>query len=284
MRHRKNDPEPRLADVAASRAHVRRAAKTPAGARDRAAFEAAAGLERLKNAPNTMAGPDAVRAFLQMQRTIGNQSVAELVGAASPTVQRELYWDVRHQLTWKDFKAKVPRGAKFSAQTESGFKTGPLLQWKTVPVKFKDGNAWKFKVEAIVKSEVVDVKAVMDPSKSWVKHGKQTPDLLEHEQGHFDISHVLAEKLESKLNTARPADFDQFFISPKAAMKAAKSEYKQRLQDATAMFAKGKELSAQAQKDYDEDPAKGTDHGMKLKEQKQWEADITANLPSYDLP
>lgn len=231
-----------------------------------------------------MAGPDAVRAFMQMQRMIGNQSVADLVQAASLTVQRDVFWDVRQKLTWKDFKAKVPKGAKFAALTSSGFKSDPFLHMKAVPVKFKEGTAWKYKFEAIVKSDVADVKAVMNPGKSWVKHGKETPGLLEHEQGHFDISHILAEKLEVKLNKARPADLDLFFPTSKDAVKAAQAEFKLRQKDTNATSKDAEGVLANAQHDYDEDPVKGTEHGTKLREQKQWEADITANLPSYDLP
>ena len=281
---------------------------------DAAGFrEAVEGLDRLKTAQNTLGGASSVRALLQLQRTIGNASLEELIagrarsrdpevfdtarakggtpGAGTPALgflflQRDVLWDERQALKWKDFKAKVPKGAKFAASTSSGFRIGPTSHWKTTPLenKCKVGKGWSWEVEATVSTDLVDVKAIMSPLKSWVKHGKQTPELLEHEQGHFDISHVIGEKLETKMNAARPADFKQVLCGSKAAVKAAKAEFKSRNALSNKMVQQGAAVKDRAQQDYDEDPKIGTNHGTKAKEQKQWEADIATDLPAYDLP
>ncbi len=308
-----DDPQRRVKEAGLLRPTGRRVVRTPA--RDDAAGfrEAAEGLDRLKTAQNTLGGASSVRALLQLQRTIGNASLEELIvgstksrkpevldtarakgGTPGPgtaalgslSLQRDVLWDDRHALSWKDFEAKVPKGAKFTAQTFSGFEIGSFLQWKTTALKnkCKVGKGWTWEVEATVSTDLLDVKAVMVPGKSWVKHGKQTAPLLEHEQGHFDISHIIGEKLQAKMNAARPADFDQVLCGSKAAVKAAKAEYKSRRALSTKMIAQGAAISKRAQHDYDDDPKTGTDHGTKAKEQKQWEADIATDLPAYDLP
>ena len=41
--------------------------------------------------------------------------------------------------------------------------------------------------------------AVSNPSKSWNLWGKKKPDLLDHEQGHFDITQTHAQRLEIRM-------------------------------------------------------------------------------------
>jgi Bacterial protein of unknown function (DUF922) len=41
--------------------------------------------------------------------------------------------------------------------------------------------------------------AVSNPAKSWNVGGKKNPELLDHEQGHFDITQIHAQRLELKL-------------------------------------------------------------------------------------
>jgi len=44
-----------------------------------------------------------------------------------------------------------------------------------------------------------EATAVSDPAKSWNHWGKKNPDLLDHEQGHFDITQIHAQRLELKM-------------------------------------------------------------------------------------
>lgn len=39
----------------------------------------------------------------------------------------------------------------------------------------------------------------MDPKQSWVKPDRKTPELLRHEQGHFDIGEIYARKIRTAL-------------------------------------------------------------------------------------
>ena len=44
-----------------------------------------------------------------------------------------------------------------------------------------------------------EATAVSNPAKSWNVWGKKNPDLLDHEQGHFDITQIHAQRLEIKM-------------------------------------------------------------------------------------
>ncbi|MFN0018664.1 MAG: hypothetical protein ACKVP0_10425 [Pirellulaceae bacterium] len=44
-----------------------------------------------------------------------------------------------------------------------------------------------------------EATAVSDPAKSWNHRGKKNPELLDHEQGHFDITQIHAQRLELKM-------------------------------------------------------------------------------------
>lgn len=47
------------------------------------------------------------------------------------------------------------------------------------------------------------VVAVMDKDKSWIREEFKRTHILKHEQGHFDIAHVYAKKLEGDLKRRR---------------------------------------------------------------------------------
>jgi len=47
------------------------------------------------------------------------------------------------------------------------------------------------------------VVAVMDKDESWIKDAFRIEAILRHEQGHFDIAHIFAKKLEANLKSRR---------------------------------------------------------------------------------
>lgn len=47
------------------------------------------------------------------------------------------------------------------------------------------------------------VVAVMDKDQSWIKPEFKRDHILKHEQGHFDIAHIYARKLDASLKTKR---------------------------------------------------------------------------------
>ena len=106
--------------------------------------------------------------------------------------------------------------------------------------------------------------------------------LLKHEQGHFDISNVMAGKARADLKTMS-AKFTA--TATECGEKAAKKEAFKKfnaLNPATDISKRGQDwidLKNKAEKDYDDQ----TNHGCKLPEQATWEKNITAGLKAYDL-
>lgn len=47
------------------------------------------------------------------------------------------------------------------------------------------------------------VAAVMDRDESWIRDQFRNAAILSHEQGHFDIAHIFARKLEADLKSKR---------------------------------------------------------------------------------
>lgn len=122
-----------------------------------------------------------------------------LVGLAfiSPVIfgQDLLLWDENRPLTWNDFQG-VPG---IFPQSYTGSKddfTAFTWTWLSADWQFQktDSSVCQYEFTS------VDGMASFDKSASWVRErGLTDQELLEHEQGHFDIAEIHARKLESEL-------------------------------------------------------------------------------------
>ncbi len=126
------------------------------------------------------------------------------------------------------------------------------------------------------------------PTKSWVKEGHATDALLAHEQGHFDISDVIAEKTETAIEgmlTSKGVGSWFTKSSKNAASNAAIANWNKWSGKAHAgkIYKKGQKVLKRAQADYDADPPKGIKHGLDATEQARWVGDIAGGLPGYDV-
>ena len=99
------------------------------------------------------------------------------------TLPTEIPWKSSNQLKWSDFKREPVKSSEYFAVTNSGIK----YSWSS---SF-DGTSYAFSFE---------VNSYFNPNESWVKKGKKTDELLNHEQLHFNISELHARSLRSKLN------------------------------------------------------------------------------------
>ena len=95
--------------------------------------------------------------------------------------------NLRRTLTWSDFSGRPPQGTPWAAQTDSNFTvTTPTFQ-----------NAGGGKVTLI---DQVTVTVVFNQNSSWRVDMRQWPaqleqDLLDHEQGHYNITALNARDL-----------------------------------------------------------------------------------------
>jgi hypothetical protein len=87
-----------------------------------------------------------------------------------------LAWNEFYKLSWKDFKGQPTENAAGDA--------GTVVQIKAKPFIVKD------KVE-------YDVQTFFDREKSWKR--AEAPELLAHEQLHFDLAELYARKIRKKV-------------------------------------------------------------------------------------
>jgi hypothetical protein len=94
-----------------------------------------------------------------------------------------LEWSIERPLTWADFEAKPDSKSSFDAWTYSGISY--VYSWYYQDDNIRpDLNAWSY----------------FDPKQSWIKKGKMTPELLAHEQQHFNIAELHCRYFEERVD------------------------------------------------------------------------------------
>ena len=91
-------------------------------------------------------------------------------------------------LKWSDFTGTPDDNSSYFANTY--WKTG----FSYTNVK-PDGD--------VATLENFQFNLELDPQRSWVKEGKQTDDLLKHEQGHFNIALLCRKEVLQKMTNAK---------------------------------------------------------------------------------
>jgi hypothetical protein len=154
----------------------------------------------------------------------------------SGSVEEEIKWDKSQRLTWSDFKGRPDRRSQMDALTESGIS----FSWGC--------DARGFRHETY---------SMFVPSKSWVK--TKSPELLRHEQLHFDITEVHARKIRKYFGELRnPCKLGQSGINSAAGRI---------IRESTDM-----------QNQYDRE----TEHSENEASQRRWEQKIAAELQSLE--
>jgi len=95
-------------------------------------------------------------------------------------------------LTESDFKGKQP--------TEGELAKVPFQAYLFLDITWSSQHRTLGRGR-LVNAHLTDfeARAVSDPAKSWNHRGKKNPELLDHEQGHFDITQIHAQRLELKM-------------------------------------------------------------------------------------
>ena len=154
-----------------------------------------------------------------------------------PNKEAIIIWTADRPLSWEDFQG-TPRGrAHIGATTHATIKTIPEV------------NRWSGRVS-------VQVQAIFNCSKSWVRaEAKENPELLEHEQHHFDIAEVYAQKIRQALQ-----------------------QYKITYKNYPQIRAEVIEPLFREYDRYDREYDRSTVHGLDKEAQKQWEEEIEEQL------
>lgn len=175
-------------------------------------------------------------------------------GTDLPTVGlAELPWCSEQPLDWNDFQGEPPIDAALRTELAAIHIT---LRWHvTFQVEY---NRHLARWEGTVDPSSIEVTNVIDPSQSWVAPGKQSNEVLNHEQRHFDLNEVYRLKLLSVLPQLRTVG-DSADTVKKELNEAIYSA-------ANKILSKLQEVQAQ----YDE----MTHHGTSPEGQTEWDEKI----------
>lgn len=149
-----------------------------------------------------------------------------------------IYWAGDTELSWQDFNGKPNNTHSFDAETN-----------------------WAVEYSCGFSNDTLSftLKCYFDKNGSWVKKGKETGVLLNHERMHFDLGEVYARKLRKTLL--------EYAYNRKTIDKDIQNLYNK-------MFAE----CQVAQKKYD----KETDHSKNKDKQKKWDAQIISSLKKLE--
>ena len=160
------------------------------------------------------------------------------IAYAVPRTADTIYWQELRRLTWDDFRGKPVKSDESVALTSSGI-----------------GMAFRSGANGV---PVINITCTFFCNNSWVKDEGRNPDVLQHEQLHFDLTELYARKLRQAVSK----------LSAKDRTWPTVSKIYQDL---------NRECN-QRQNAYD----KETEHGIKASIQKTWNGQIEAELALLD--
>lgn len=143
-----------------------------------------------------------------------------------------IIWSSERHLSWEDFKAKPID----SNPHDAGSSVGISYHFKS-------------------KSNTIEINSVFYTLESWVKVDQKSSTLLNHEQGHFNITEIYSRKLRQKLSGKK--------FKKKNFEKEFKSIYDQVVKDMESM-----------QENYDIETNFSKNDGL----QSSWNSKIFAEL------
>lgn len=196
--------------------------------------------------------------------------------SAPPSATRTaepIAWRISRPLKWSDFQGSVPSNAD---PGHAAMTTATLSLSVVVKSTSSQRGAGPWTCEVVLGSVKAD--AAFEPSKSWVRAGSQRPDLLAHEQIHFDLAHIQAVRApDAVLRALRGRSFSATAPTEEAALKAARAKLDRELEPLLA--AQHQELE-ERNRQYDAETA----HGAKQAEQKRWSDRIERELLDLGVP
>jgi hypothetical protein len=151
----------------------------------------------------------------------------------------EIEWSKDRKLTWNDFQGSVPYDIE--DQTAAATYCG---------IGFETSN-----VTSNISDLKIKVYNTFYTGKSWVRPEERNTEILEHEQGHFDLCELYTRKLRERLTTAR-LDSRNLRNSLANIYEEVQREYRER------------------QEKYEDE----TGHGVKRDQQIRWQNELDQEL------
>jgi hypothetical protein len=162
-------------------------------------------------------------------------------------VPDEVFWEEGRRLTWDDFRGTPPSEPGGEA-AEIAYEIRYRYAYEVVPA----GNGFRARLVEL------RVELVMLRDRSWAYSWARIPEVLCHEQAHFDLAEVYRRLLADSL-------------AGSAAKGGTPEEAISRLRELiTEVFREIKARMDRAQSLYDA----GTSHGRDAEAQREWEGNI----------
>ena len=178
-----------------------------------------------------------------------------------------VYYDQRDggAIGWDDFEGQIPADEKVVEEAEIAWGIH-FSDWANVKTQNEAGCTVK------PKAGTLKIRAYMVPKESWVKPGSKTPQLLRHEQGHFNIAHVYAQLLQRAVDeSVRKAKL----VGQGTNCAAAGKDLQRKVEE---LVTKYMDKCEEVQKLYD----KETEHGTDANKQRIWDRKIKRWLEDFD--
>jgi hypothetical protein len=185
-------------------------------------------------------------------------SIAALPGLVAAD---EIVWQADRPLVWNDFQGRVRDNGnerRVASTTASlGWTYGYEVEWSDASCAYR--------ITDILSS------AVFLTAESWAKPDHRTPDVLAHEQAHFDIAEIYRRAFESETRPFVGVRSSCTGQSRKRVTRFIASEIEARL--GAVYESIWAEFNA-TQERYDAE----TEHGVAAQRQEQWIGRIAAGL------
>lgn len=157
-------------------------------------------------------------------------------------------------LTWHDFPGGVPAKARTDAFTATSYDVQTNYTWHA-----QHGRKSDFRLST------VSITVTLNRARMWSRASAQSPELLRHEQGHYDITALVMRDLDTDLTALlqsgrsypRQEDMDQAIDD---------------LKNPAVAIIDSLQSKPQADGIYDQQ----TNHGRNTQAQQKWNAAITA--------
>lgn len=162
------------------------------------------------------------------------------------------------QVTWADFKGRLSGSAAEQAQISTAIQSLPL-EVRATPV---NKGYW------VAAPQAVHFYATMNKALSGAGKGARTELLLAHEQGHFDLTEIMARRLSQRL-----AGVEAQGASAEEARANVMAKIDRAHRAAVAELAEAQAL-------YDRE----TKHGVVRRKQRQWDRRIAVMLEEASKP
>ena len=163
-------------------------------------------------------------------------------------------WSKEYRLTWHDFMAE-PNPAEFEdASSFIKFR----FTWTVTSESF--GNEIKFAIKNIVLSPEFHRHL------SWVRIPMATEQLLNHQQGHFDLAELMRVEITKSVSSI----FENKWYPTRGQNEEQRKQFAR--EDSSVMIAKEMELWEKRLSKKQEEYDKQTDYGQILEKQSEYDA------------